>query len=104
VCAATHAAVAPAAAAAATSTAHTAYADRLPAFEKAGVKVLQVFSDGAADGAKYVQDVFGAAKALEGVDKAGVGAVLCGHKDMCNAVKDMLTAEGVDADKVLLNF
>jgi hypothetical protein len=33
-----------------------------------------------------------------------VGVVLCGHKDMCNAVKDIVTHAGVDAEKVLLNF
>jgi NAD(P)H-flavin reductase len=68
------------------------------------VKVIQVFSDNGSDGKKYVQDVFGSNKDLDGADKAGVGVVLCGHKDMCNAIKDLVAAEGVDAEKVLLNF
>jgi hypothetical protein len=66
------------------------------------VLLLQVFSNGDGAGAKYVQDVFGSAKGLSGGE--GVGVVLCGHKDMCNAVKELVAAEGVDAGKVLLNF
>lgn len=85
------------------AAAHTAYADRIPAWEKAGVKVIQVYSNDAADGEKYIQNVFSSDKGLDGAD--GVAAVLCGHKDMCNAVKEALAAEGVDvAEKVLLNF
>jgi len=83
---------------------HTAFADRIPAWEKAGVKVIQVFSNDGADGTKYVQDVFKAETGLSGADKSGVGVVLCGHKDMCNAIKEIVAAEGVGADKVLLNF
>jgi hypothetical protein len=64
--------------------------------------LLQVFSNGDGEGAKYVQDVFSSAKGLSGGE--GVGVVLCGHKDMCNAVKELVAAEGVDAGKVLLNF
>jgi hypothetical protein len=83
---------------------HTAFADCIPAWEKSGVKVIQVYSNDGADGSKYIQDVFQAQPGLDGADKAGVGVVLCGHKDMCNAVKDIVAASGVDADKVLLNF
>ncbi|KAF8060585.1 zinc finger CCCH domain-containing protein 40 [Scenedesmus sp. PABB004] len=75
---------------------HTAYAGAIPAWEAAGVKVVQVFSNGGA-GEKYVQDVFAAAKGLGGGD--GVGVVLCGQKEMCNAVKELVAAEGVEADK-----
>lgn len=64
--------------------------------------MIQVFSDAAAAPGKYVQDVFAADKGLKA--SAGVAAVLCGHKDMCNSVKESLAVEGVDADKVLLNF
>eukprot|EP00878_Enallax_costatus_P007580 GHUV01007937.1.p1 GENE.GHUV01007937.1~~GHUV01007937.1.p1 ORF type:complete len:325 (+),score=104.05 GHUV01007937.1:809-1783(+) len=83
--------------------AHTAYADCIPSWENAGVKVIQVFSDGADEGSKYVQEVFSSGMGLNG-DSNGVGVVLCGHKDMCNAVKDLVAAQGVDAGKVLLNF
>jgi NAD(P)H-flavin reductase len=62
-----------------------------------------VYSSDGAEGTKYVQDVFKSEPGLNG-EKAGVGVVLCGHKDMCNAVKEFVAAEGVDADKVLLNF
>lgn len=84
--------------------AHTAYADNIASWEKAGVKVIQVFSDGADSGSKYVQEVFGSDMGLDRSDKSGVGVVLCGHKDMCNAVKELVSAQGVDAEKVLLNF
>jgi hypothetical protein len=63
-----------------------------------------VYSDDGAGHSKYIQDVFRAEPGLDGADKAGVGVVLCGHKDMCNAVKDIVTHAGVDAEKVLLNF
>eukprot|EP00882_Tetradesmus_deserticola_P006381 GHRQ01006711.1.p1 GENE.GHRQ01006711.1~~GHRQ01006711.1.p1 ORF type:complete len:324 (+),score=160.03 GHRQ01006711.1:989-1960(+) len=81
---------------------HTAYADRIPAWEAAGVRVIQVFSNSDGQGAKYVQDVFSSDKGLSGGE--GVGVVLCGQKEMCNAVKELVAAEGVDAAKVLLNF
>lgn len=82
---------------------HTAYADSIASWEKSGVKVIQVFSDGADEGNKYVQEVFSSEMGLDG-NSNGVGVVLCGHKDMCNAVKELMAAHGVDADKVLLNF
>ncbi len=87
--------------------AHTAYADRIPAWEAAGVRVIQVFSD--ADGAdgstgRYVQDAFAAEPGLDTSSSDGVGVVLCGHKEMCNAVKEIVGAAGVQPDKVLLNF
>jgi hypothetical protein len=64
-----------------------------------------VFSNDTDSGTKYVQDVFKAQPGLGSADKGkGVGVVLCGHKDMCNAVKEIVAAEGVEADKVLLNF
>lgn len=73
--------------------------------------MIQVFSDDGesgseSDGAskRYVQDVFGAATGLASAPKGGVGVVLCGHKDMVNAVKELVAAEGVAEEKVLLNF
>lgn len=63
-----------------------------------------MFSNGDGEGSKYVQDVFSSSRGLEAADKSGVGVVLCGHKDMCNAVKEIVAEEGVDAGKVLLNF
>lgn len=63
-----------------------------------------MYSNDGAEGTKYVQDVFKAQPGLGSADKAGVGVVLCGHKDMCTAIKEIVAAEGVDADKVLLNF
>lgn len=84
---------------------HTAFAECIPAWEKSGVKVIQVYSNDADNSTKYVQDVFKAQPGLGSADKGkGVGVVLCGHKDMCNAVKEIVAAEGVEADKVLLNF
>lgn len=84
--------------------AHTAYADRIPAWQAAGVRVIQVFSeaDGVDGSGRYVQDAFAAEPGLTGSD--GVGVVLCGHKEMCNAVKELVGDAGVESDKVLLNF
>lgn len=65
---------------------------------------LQVYSNDGANGTKYIQDVFKAEPGLSAAEKSGVGVVLCGHKEMCNAVKEIVAAQGVDADKVLLNF
>lgn len=50
----------------------------------------------------YVQDVFAKDK---GISEGGAtGVLLCGQKEMCNAIKELVAAEGVEADKVLLNF
>ncbi len=37
-------------------------------------------------------------------DPGKVGVVLCGHKDMCTAITEHLTAQGVDKEHILLNF
>jgi NAD(P)H-flavin reductase len=79
-----------------------AYRDSLAAWEtQHGVKVVPVFSE---DGQGYVQDV--AARQLEegGADWAGVAAVLCGRKEMCGAVTELLTGKGVPKENILLNF
>jgi ferredoxin-NADP reductase len=83
-----------------TPAAATAYRALVPAWEAAGVKVIPVHSDA---GHGYVQDAFAAAKNLAG-GAGSVGAVLCGQKEMCNAVKELLAAEGVAPERVLLNF
>jgi hypothetical protein len=79
--------------------ASTPYKELLPQWEAAGVKVINVQSE-AKQG--YVQDVFGKATGI--TDPAAVGVLLCGQKEMCNEVKALLEAAGVEADKVLLNF
>jgi hypothetical protein len=78
----------------------TAYSAAISSWEAEGIKVIQAFSEG--DGGKYVQDVFAASMGLNG--QPGVGVVCCGHKEMVNAVKELLAKEGVSADNVLLNF
>lgn len=40
----------------------------------------------------------------EVANPASVAAVLCGHKDMCTAITEHLTAHGVSKDHILLNF
>lgn len=35
---------------------------------------------------------------------SSVGAVLCGHKDMCVSVTEYLKSKGVDPSRILLNF
>jgi arabinosyltransferase len=79
----------------------TAFADRA-AGEWAGthgVRTIHVFSD---ERDEYVQDVFASEGGL--ADPARAAAVLCGQREMCDAVKELLAAEGVPAEAVLLNF
>jgi len=82
----------------------TAYQELIPEWEKAGVKVVQVFSE---DKKRYVQSVL--AQEVESGHFAGdhaskIGVLLCGQKDMCGAVTTILTEKGVDKEKILLNF
>ncbi|KXZ42498.1 hypothetical protein GPECTOR_141g696 [Gonium pectorale] len=85
------------------NTDSTAYLDLLPVWESRGVKVVQVFSESKQG---YVHDVF----EREGLSRlpadaaSAVGALLCGHKGMCQAVTGLLTAKGVPPEKILLNF
>lgn len=78
-----------------------AYGDKLKAWEKDhGVVVVPVFSE---DGKGYVQDRF---VQEGGVASSGAetAAVLCGQKDMAQAVTEVLVAGGVDKSAILLNF
>ncbi|GIL80917.1 hypothetical protein Vretifemale_9895, partial [Volvox reticuliferus] len=85
------------------NTDSTAYRELLPDWQNNGVKVVQVFSESKQG---YVHDVF----EREGLSKlpadaaSAVGALLCGHKGMCQAVTSLLTAKGVPPEKILLNF
>jgi NAD(P)H-flavin reductase len=81
------------------SPASTAFAGEVDAWRAAGVRVIPVYSD---DGDDYVQDVFAKEGGL--ADGAGTAALLCGQKEMCEAVKGLLAEQGVEADAVLLNF
>lgn len=76
-----------------------AFQASVPAWEASGVKVIPVHSE---PSGTYVQDVFAADMGLG--DGAGVGVLCCGHKEMVNAVKGLVSAQGVSEDKVLLNF
>ncbi|KAL4858436.1 Fruit protein [Chlorella vulgaris] len=77
-----------------------AFADSIPQWEAAGVKVIPVYSE---QGGGYVQDAF--AKELDGVDWAGgVAAVLCGQKDMAVTITELLTSKGVAKEHILSNF
>ncbi|KAG2422477.1 hypothetical protein HXX76_016001 [Chlamydomonas incerta] len=81
----------------------TAYRELIPKWEAAGVKVVPVYSESQQG---YIHDVFereGLA-ALPGDAASSVGALLCGHKGMCQAVTALLTAKGVPPEKILLNF
>lgn len=81
------------------SKAHLAFADSIPAWEAAGVKVIPVFSE---EGQGYVQDAFAKDDGI--ADYSGVAAVLCGQKDMAVAVTELLASKGVPKERVLLNF
>jgi NAD(P)H-flavin reductase len=79
--------------------ASTAYAGEADAWRAAGVRVVPVYSDGGDD---YVQDVFAKEGGL--AEGAKTAALLCGQKEMCDAVKAVLADAGVPAENVLLNF
>ncbi|GIL50738.1 hypothetical protein Vafri_6886 [Volvox africanus] len=85
------------------NTDSTAYRELLPDWQNKGVKVVQVFSESKQG---YVHDVF----EREGLSKlpadsaSAVGALLCGHKGMCQAITSLLSAKGVPPEKILLNF
>lgn len=75
-----------------------AYADLFGAWENAGVKVVPVFSETGV----YVQEAF---KNDGGVRDAGAScAILCGQKEMAEAVKSIFADAGVAEDLVLTNF
>ncbi|KAG2486349.1 hypothetical protein HYH03_014930 [Edaphochlamys debaryana] len=85
------------------NTDSTAYKELLPVWAAKGIKVVQVFSENKQG---YVHDVFereGLAR-LPADAAGGVGALLCGHKGMCQAITGLLTAKGVPPEKILLNF
>jgi ferredoxin-NADP reductase len=85
------------------SPAHLAFADELAAWEaEHGVKTVTVFSDA---GAGYVQDAFVAAGGVAGAGGgAGLAAVLCGQREMAEAVTALLAAGGVPTERILSNF
>ncbi|GMH41348.1 hypothetical protein BSKO_09258 [Bryopsis sp. KO-2023] len=78
-----------------------AMSDSLSSWEDLGVKVVPVFSE---EGKGYVQNVFDGEKENLMGDPASTGVILCGQKEMCQAVTEMMTEAGVDKEKILLNF
>lgn len=62
-----------------------------------GVEVEPVFSESG----MYVQDAF-----AKGDDTLGAGAaaILCGQKEMAQAITDMFSKGGVDSENILTNF
>eukprot|EP00803_Ostreobium_quekettii_P008613 evm.model.scf_199.1 EVM.evm.TU.scf_199.1 scf_199:7126-10460(+) len=76
-----------------------AYVDKLPEWESLGVQVVPVYSS---SGVGYVQDVFDKENLLGSPDDVGV--VLCGQKEMCQAVTEMMEGAGVDPGRIILNF
>ena len=78
----------------------TAFADRAAAWADAfGVRTINVFSD---EGEDYVQDAFSKGGGL--ADGSRAAAILCGQREMCDAVKGLLAEAGVPEENVLLNF
>lgn len=58
------------------------------------------------DGKRYVQSALEEelrADLIKGAESK-VGVLLCGQKDMCNAITALLTEAGVSKDRILLNF
>lgn len=77
-----------------------AFTDRFSMWESLGVNVIPVLSkDDSAPGMKgYVQTAFAAEPGEVNA------AVLCGQKEMAEAVTKMLTEMGVVKDNILMNF
>lgn len=82
------------------TAAHLPYADRFGAWERAGVKVTPVFSQGL--GGCYVQDAFAATWGVR--DPATTGSIMVGQKQMAEALNGMLTAAGVPKERIITNF
>lgn len=75
-----------------------AYADSLEEWKKHyGVDVEPVFSETGV----YVQDAFATENPPLG---PGMAAIVCGQKEMAEAVKGMFAEAGIDADLILTNF
>lgn len=81
------------------------YQDKFKAWEATGVRIVPVLSqpDSSWNGAQgYVQAAFSDNKGV--IVGSQTGAVLCGHKQMALDVTDLLLADGVPKEKILLNF
>lgn len=78
-----------------------AYKDVFSKWKSLGVNVIPVFSS---DGNGYVQDTFADEKENLLTSPESTGVVLCGQKEMCQAVTEMMTTSGVDNEKIILNF
>lgn len=78
-----------------------AFDDSFSEWESLGVKVVPVFSQ---DGNGYVQEVFESGKENLLTAPGTTGVVLCGQKEMCEAITEIMTGSGVDKDKIILNF
>ncbi|XP_068638078.1 fruit protein pKIWI502-like [Aristolochia californica] len=82
-----------------------AYQDKFKGWESSGIKIVPVLSepDDNWNGERgYVQDAFGRDKRIS--DPQSTGAVLCGPKEMTEAIVSLLTGEGVSSDKILDNL
>ncbi|EFJ19233.1 hypothetical protein SELMODRAFT_444304 [Selaginella moellendorffii] len=82
-----------------------AYRDKFKEWEASGVSIIPVLSqpDGSWMGESgYVQAAF--SKNISIPDSSQVVTFLCGHKGMVKDVTDLLSAEGVPQEKIILNF
>ncbi|CAE8680827.1 unnamed protein product [Polarella glacialis] len=91
------------------SEAGLAYADRFDAWRKSGVEVVPVLSQGGDSwGGRqgYIQDAFKQDEERgEGfVLSAKHGALICGQKEMVEAVRQVYSQLGVPEERTLLNF
>lgn len=80
------------------SPAHLAFADRMAAWEAAGLRVTRVYSE--LEPGRYVQDAFAADGGLQ--NAATAGAVVVGQKAMAEALAAALA--GVPKDRIVSNF
>jgi NAD(P)H-flavin reductase len=82
-----------------------AYQEKFKEWEASGIQVVPVLSQPGSDwsGAQgYVQAFFSKNTGI--ANGAQTGALLCGHKAMAQDVTELLLADGVSKDKILLNF
>ncbi|KAL6566361.1 hypothetical protein OROGR_001976 [Orobanche gracilis] len=82
-----------------------AYQERFKDWESSGVEIVPVLSqpdDGWKGERGYVQAAFAKEKRI--ISPHSTGAVLCGQKQMAEAVTSILVADGVSAEKILKNF
>mmetsp|Transcript_9082 Transcript_9082/g.12340 ORF Transcript_9082/g.12340 Transcript_9082/m.12340 type:complete len:325 (+) Transcript_9082:111-1085(+) len=82
---------------------HMAFKERFGDWAERGVTVVPVYSQ-RAEGPKYVQDAFQEAAAEMVMEAKETAVVLCGQKEMAQAVTDIVGEIGISGEQLLTNF